>query len=45
MVFQPIPFLWAEPCHTGVSLYCGTGYGKTTVPKVIYKSLYSSSLD
>ncbi|CDS85819.1 hypothetical protein BN1095_330158 [Clostridioides difficile] len=23
------------PCHTGVSLYCGTGYGKTTVPKVI----------
>ncbi|WP_243677791.1 hypothetical protein [Clostridioides difficile] len=39
------PILMAEPCHTGVSLYCGTGYGKTTVPKVIHKSLYSSSLD
>ncbi|ENY8631994.1 TPA: hypothetical protein ACU9TY_003933 [Clostridioides difficile] len=42
MVFQPIPFLWAKPCHTGVSLYCD---GKTTVPKVIHKSLYSGSLD
>ena len=42
LVSQPFPFLWAEPCHTGVSLSCVAGHGRTTFPTVAPRSLPES---
>ena len=42
LVSQPFPFLWAEPCHTGVSLSCVAGHGRTTFPTVAPRSLHES---
>lgn len=40
--FSPFPFLWAEPCHTGVSLFRYAGHGRTTIPQVALGSLHES---
>ena len=42
LVSLPFPFLWAEPHHADVSLFCNTGRGRTTFPKVALGSLHES---